>query len=236
MKGILFIALCCLSFFSGQVVSANDCNYNEVYFNQSDWHTDFILKTEDYPFLADRYGGYEYVVIGFGDEQFWKAGAFFDKSYWEQFSIAFDSLFLADQGIMSVYGFTGVDPRDYAKEVIRFNQEDYKSIVNYVSSSFELSDSNEPIFIDSVGRVDLYRSSVNYSILRTCNGWTAEVLSKSSIFNFKASTSDGVLKVLSKSRIPRGESLNSCESHRKVIPGALTNEELMEKLNNINIH
>ena len=213
-KWIILLLLMCsnLSF-----AESEDCSYHEIYLNKSSWHTDLIVKADDFPFLAEKYPGFDYVVVGFGDEDFWRAGAFFDKSKWQQFKTVFDSFFLPEDGIMSVYGFNSnySSPSSSADEVIRLNDKDYERIVNFISDSFKFGDDDAIEFVTQLEGVDLYRSTLNYSLMRTCNSWTAESLSSTSVFAFSAKTSDMVEGAVRKTRISENKRVNGCATHKK---------------------
>ena len=198
---LLLIFIIALPIFS----SASE-SFHELYVDSNGFHTDFIIKRDDLDVLKDHPDySEEYIAIGFGDEGFWRAGDFFNRPFTEQAAIAFDSLILEGQGVMSVieqYRFT---PEHYHSssnfKIIRLEESDYQKLVNYINQSFLIDEANEIIFIDSIGQVNLYKSTKRYSATFTCNSWIARALSQTSHFHFNAVQSQRVMNILESQEI-----------------------------------
>lgn len=138
-----------------------------------DWET-FINK-EDY---LDRPS--EWIEMGWGDRQFYFEMPTLDKL---TFKLAFDALFLPDPAIVHV-NYLDAHPREYAShKVLKISKVTYKKLVEEMIKRFELQN-GKPILIPNKGYTstdNFYESYGSFSVLRTCNIWTAEILGEADL-------------------------------------------------------
>jgi uncharacterized protein (TIGR02117 family) len=138
-----------------------------------DWRSHLNLKE-----LGSEANTYRYLSFGWGDRNFFLKGSF------DPLSI-FDALFLPSSTVMHVWGHQGLQHLGSAFEVkqIQLSRTQYLKLTTFISEGFQHNQTGEPLYI----RQGLYRNSAfyaavgNYSILRTCNTWTAEGLRRADV-------------------------------------------------------
>lgn len=141
---------------------------NPVY----DWRTFFKLDIP--PEKID------WIEFGWGDRRF-----YFEMPTWEQFTlgIAADALFIPDPAVMHVE-FLTISPENYKNSIrIRLSFSTYQKMVDAIRSWFVLKD-GQPILIPGkgYGKMDnFYEAKESYSILKTCNNWTSDILASAGL-------------------------------------------------------
>lgn len=121
---------------------------------------------------------YRYLSFGWGDRDFFLRGSF------DPLSI-FDALFLPSSTVMHVWGHPDLQHLSPAFEVkqIWLSHAQYLELMAFINEGFQHHQTDESRYI----RQGLYRNSGfyeavgNYSILRTCNVWTAEGLRRADV-------------------------------------------------------
>lgn len=138
-----------------------------------DWESfinpsDFVLRATDW------------LEFGWGDRQF-----YFDMPTWEQFTwgLALDALLLPDPAVMHV-GYMTSHPENYLSvRKLRVSKEQYRKIVAGIKRSFVLKH-GRPILISNKGYEgsdNFYEAEGSYSLVRTCNVWTADILGEAGL-------------------------------------------------------
>lgn len=160
----------------------------EFYLISNDIHIGLVLplKNEvfDWESLIDpkQFGSRptKWLNMGWGDRQF-----YFAIPTWDNFSIgvALDSLFVPDPGILHIE-YLPLHPERYKGiRKIKVSKRTYAKIVSAVKDSFILKD-GRPVLIDNRGYEDndnFYEAHGTYTILRTCNEWTADMLGEAGL-------------------------------------------------------
>lgn len=155
----------------------------EIYLLSNEIHTDIVVpvKNEVYNWenflnaqdFKQRPG--EWIEIGWGDRQF-----YFEMPTWDKFTLklAFDALFIPDPAIIHV-NYLDSHPKNYpSHKRINISKETYKKLVTELKKRFLLN-KGAPILIPGKGYSptdNFYESYGSFSLLRTCNMWTSEVL------------------------------------------------------------
>jgi uncharacterized protein (TIGR02117 family) len=133
-----------------------------------DWRSHLNLKE-----LGSDADTYRYLSFGWGDRDFFLKGSF------DPISI-FDALFLPSSTVMHVWGHRDLQHLSPAFEVkqIWLSHGQYLRLATFINAGFQHHQTGAPRYM----RQGLYRNSGfyeavgTYSILRTCNTWTAEAL------------------------------------------------------------
>ena len=134
-----------------------------------DWRESFDLSK-----FSTESSKMEWIEFGWGDRQF-----YFEMPTWDHFTLrlAFDALLLPDPAVMHV-GFLDRHPTEYGSvRVVKVSYKTYEKLVASVQSWF-LKKDGKPIFIPDRGyskEDNFYEARGSYSILNTCNVWTAKV-------------------------------------------------------------
>ncbi|HEX8322970.1 MAG TPA: DUF2459 domain-containing protein [Tepidisphaeraceae bacterium] len=146
------------------------------------WHTALIFRSEDLPAdlrsqllgFADR----RYVMVGWGDEGFFRA---------EEISpgLVAQALFYSRGSVMLVVGFDGIPEFHFADEVdiyrIPVRAAGRDRMIAAVSAAFRRSDGK---VIDTGPGIDggrFFAASGRYAFYRTCNHWTASMLTNAGL-------------------------------------------------------
>jgi uncharacterized protein (TIGR02117 family) len=138
-----------------------------------DWRSHLNLKE-----MGTDADTYRYLSFGWGDRDFFLKGSF------DLVSI-FDALFLPSSTVIHVWGHSDLQHFSSAFEVkqIWLSRAQYLRLVDFINKGFQQTQTGKPHYV----RYGLYRNSAfydavgNYSILRTCNIWTAEGLRKADV-------------------------------------------------------
>lgn len=161
-----------------------------VYLISNEIHTDLVLpvKNEIYDWekfwnAADfkkRPG--EWVEIGWGDKEFYRK-----VPTWNEFrlSIALKALFLPGDSAIHINYVEG-NPEYYpAKARLEISPETYKKIVATIRDQFVLK-KGKPLVLVSGGYSEadnFYEAHGSFSIFRTCNTWTSDVLAEAGLLH-----------------------------------------------------
>ncbi|MFM9264786.1 TIGR02117 family protein [Tychonema sp. BBK16] len=169
--------------------SQTDCAI-PIYIVNQGIHTAIIVLVENEYFNWNQYlrlseigrdtnSEYKYLSFGWGDRAFILETP---TSATINLVTAFNALFLPTPSAVQVQGYR-VFPRNKATKCVKISEVNYLNIVNFIKSSFQLDAGGNKIKI-SYGYHNsdsFYEANGSYSILRTCNDWTAEALRKADV-------------------------------------------------------
>ncbi|MGL5065481.1 MAG: TIGR02117 family protein [Microcoleus sp.] len=166
-----------------------DCRI-PIYVRNQGIHTEIIVPVKNEYFNWNQFlplteigrdanSDYKYLGFGWGDRAFMLAtptSATIDPI------ITFKALFLPTPSTMQVQGY-GALPFDRATKCVKISSANYLRIVNFIKNSFQLDAAGNTIKI-SYGyhnHDSFYEAKGSYSILRSCNDWTAEALREADV-------------------------------------------------------
>jgi uncharacterized protein (TIGR02117 family) len=168
--------------------SQSDCSYPIYVSSVNHFHAELIVPVTNAAYdwrshlnlkeLGPNSDAYRYLSFGWGDRDFFLKGSF------DPFSI-FDALFLPSSSVMHVWGHPDLQDLSLAFEVkqLRLSRAQYLRLMGFINEGFQHTQTGKPRYV----RYGLYRDSAfydavgNYSILRTCNVWTAEGLRRADV-------------------------------------------------------
>jgi uncharacterized protein (TIGR02117 family) len=169
--------------------SQTDCAI-PIYISNQGIHTDIIVPVKNEFFNWNQYlrlseigrdSNYEYQYLSFG----WGDRAFMletPTSATINPVTAFNALFLPTPSTVQVQGYR-VLPQNKETKCVKISGSNYLKIVKFIKSSFQLDAGGNKIKI-SYGYHNsdsFYEANGSYSILRSCNDWTAEALRKADV-------------------------------------------------------
>lgn len=122
---------------------------------------------------------YKYLAFGWGDRAFMLETP---TSATINPVTAFKALFLPTPSTLQVQGY-GAFPHNTETKCVKISGANYLRIVNFIKNSFQLDAAGNKIKISyGYHNTDsFYEAKGSYSILRTCNDWTAEALRKADV-------------------------------------------------------
>jgi uncharacterized protein (TIGR02117 family) len=173
----------------GKPVSGEDCRYT-VYITGGTMHTNLIvpLQTDAYNWRealdVQAIGGnpttFQYLQFGWGDRAW-----YVETSSWSEinFLSGLRALFLQNPAALFVMGQAQV-PR-YPSETLkcmRLGQADYQALMQFINRSFQTRNSKKQLITLSRDRAGaFYEATGKYSLLYTCNAWTADALNAANV-------------------------------------------------------
>ena len=169
--------------------SQTDCAI-PIYIAREGIHTEIVVPVKNEYFNWNQYfplkkigrePNYEYKYLSFG----WGDRAFMLETPTSG-SInpvtVFNALFLPTPSTLQVQGYR-VLPQNEETKCVKISGANYLRIVNFIKNSFQLDAGGNKLKI-SYGyhkNDSFYEANGSYSILRTCNDWTAEALRKGDV-------------------------------------------------------
>jgi uncharacterized protein (TIGR02117 family) len=161
-----------------------------IYISNQGIHTKIIVPVENEYFNWNQYlpltaigrdanSGYKYLSFGWGDRAF-----MLETPTSESLNpiIVFKALFLPTPSTLQVEGYQ-IFPRNIETKCVKISGGNYRRMVNFIKDSFQLDAAGNRMKI-SYGYHNsdsFYEAQGNYSILRTCNDWTAEALRQADV-------------------------------------------------------
>jgi uncharacterized protein (TIGR02117 family) len=139
-----------------------------------DWRSHLTLSQ-----LGPNAENYRYLSFGWGDRKFYMNGSL------DPISI-FDALFLPSPTVMHIWGHTE-EPSQWSKDFeikqVRLNHAQYLKLMQFISESFQHTAQGSVRYIHQGLYADsgFYEAVGSYSILRTCNTWTADALKQADV-------------------------------------------------------
>lgn len=166
-----------------------DCRY-QVCIQDTDIHTNIIVPVVNDIFDwgnyldlkeigTDSLDNYQYLSFGWGDREFMmQVPTLADLDLF----LTWKALFIPTPSALSVQGYAQI-PENIQKKCILVNRKEYFNLINFLQNTFQVNYKNQPIRIGNghVSNAGFYDAKGSYSLLRTCNNWTAEGLKKADI-------------------------------------------------------
>jgi uncharacterized protein (TIGR02117 family) len=169
--------------------SQADCTIS-LYISNQGIHTEIIVPVKNEYFDWNQYlplteigrdatSDYKYLSFGWGDRAFMletsTSGSINPVT-------AFKALFLPTPSTVHVQSYR-VFPRNLETKCVKISGANYLRLVNFIKNSFQLDAAGKKMKISyGYDNTDcFYEAKGSYSILRTCNDWTAEALQKADV-------------------------------------------------------
>ncbi|MEP6488491.1 TIGR02117 family protein [Microcoleus vaginatus GB2-A3] len=169
--------------------SQADCTIS-LYISNQGIHTEIIVPVKNEYFDWNQFlplteigrdatSDYKYLSFGWGDRAFMletSTSAIINPV------TAFKALFLPTPSTVHVQGYR-VPPQNIETKCMKISGANYLKIINFLKDTFQLDAAGKKIKI-SYGYDNsdsFYEAKRSYSILRTCNDWTAEALQKAEV-------------------------------------------------------
>jgi len=150
----------------------------EIYVVSHDWHTGFVVPAQQIqaqlPRLKERFGDTPYIEFGWGDKEFYQAekatiGTTLSAIIWPTESV-----------IHAVAVPEKANEYFLNSRVIKLclSSAEYSSLISFISNSFHKNKKGEILELQSgiYGDSQFYKAVGNFSLINTCNKWTARGL------------------------------------------------------------
>jgi uncharacterized protein (TIGR02117 family) len=161
-----------------------DCSVPIYISNVNNFHAEIIVPVSNEAYdwrqqlnlsqLGSNASQYKYLSFGWGDRNF------FMNSSFDPMTI-FDVLFLPGPSVMHIWGH--VEPnlalgKGFELKKVNLSKAEYGKLIEFINNSFQRSAENQVAYIKQGLYKDsgFYEAKGSYSMLRTCNAWTAEAL------------------------------------------------------------
>jgi uncharacterized protein (TIGR02117 family) len=190
--GVLSLAFILLTLLLGSLLPTKwhyhaelDCTYPIYVSSVNHFHAELVVPVTAAAFdwrshltlsqLGPNADTYRYLSFGWGDRKF-----FMNSSY-DPLTL-FDTLFLPGPTVMHVWGhqdLKNLHSKDVEIKQIRLNRSNYLALMNFIDAGFQHDDAHHTVYYLRQGlypESGFYEAVGRYSILRTCNTWTAEGL------------------------------------------------------------
>ncbi|MBE9229089.1 DUF2459 domain-containing protein [Phormidium sp. LEGE 05292] len=143
--------------------------------NLVDWREFINISTMG----KDTTANYKYLTFGWGDRDFYIQTPTFAEL---NLVTAFKALFLPTPSTILVQGFSHI-PQNRETKCVKVTKTNYLQLTQFIQNTFELNLQNQPIRIADghLSSSGFYAAKGSYSIVRTCNNWTAEALRKANV-------------------------------------------------------
>lgn len=163
---------------------SQNCNLN-IYIVNVGVHADIIVPLQTQVFdwsqhLAvddigtDTSQKYKYLGFGWGEEDFYLNTPTIQDIELLRVLKAFFSL--NNSSVLRVQGYQNLPSKDI--KTVQISSDNYLKLTNFLLSSFQTAENKKPVKIANgyANNDGFYAANGSYSILRTCNQWTADVL------------------------------------------------------------
>jgi len=151
---------------------------NEIYIVSHGWHTGFIVPAKaiqiKIPELKSRFTRSQYIEFGWGDKKFYQAkektsGLAMRAAFWPTESV----VHVAPSSKKS-YQFVP----DIEVEMLCLTDSELLSLVDFIANSFYQDSKGEVLTLKTkgYGYSQFYKGAGDYSLMNTCNNWTAKGL------------------------------------------------------------
>ena len=177
---VLLIALCagCAGAVQEPSSPAGGEAIRRVFVIDHGWHTGIVVRQADLPVglwpTHRDVAGSEYIEVGWGDRDFYLAPK-------GTLALALKAAFRSTATVLHVVALDGPPDRWFAgHEVVtlRVSERGFRGLADFVGAAWARDESGEPILLGPglYPRSRFYRATGRYSLLTTCNTWTAEAL------------------------------------------------------------
>ncbi|MEG4276686.1 TIGR02117 family protein [Microcoleus sp. MON1_C1] len=169
--------------------SQPDCTIS-LYISNQGIHTEIIVPVKNEYFDWNQFlplteigrdatSDYKYLSFGWGDRAFMletSTSAIINPV------TAFKALFLATPSTVHVQGYR-LPPQNIEAKCVKISGANYLKIINFLKDTFQLDAAGKKrkISYGYDNSDSFYEAKGSYSILRTCNDWTAEALQKADV-------------------------------------------------------
>jgi uncharacterized protein (TIGR02117 family) len=122
---------------------------------------------------------YRYLSFGWGDRDFYLNTPTWADLDW---GLTFKALFLPTDAILEVKGLNNL-PDQGEVQCVALDRSDYLKLMDYIDKTFQTNNQGEKIRIADghFDRGGFYGAKGSYSIINTCNDWTAIGLRKANL-------------------------------------------------------
>lgn len=178
MLRVMVLALMLWSALSNAWAQSSPAVPIRIHVISNGWHAGLLLPAQALdarlPGLRERFPTAGHYEIGWGDLGFYQAREI-------TLGLAFEALFASRGSLLHVVGWTGpVEPylRQADTTSLCVSQAQYTRMVDLIAQAFVLDEAGQParkgpgLYGDS----EFYGAHGRYSLLNTCNRWTATVL------------------------------------------------------------
>ncbi len=194
--GLLFLAVVLFALLLGYLLPTKwhyrtqlDCTYPIYVSSVNHFHAELVVPVTTAAFdwrshlplsqLGPNADIYRYLSIGWGDRKF-----FMNSSY-DPVSI-FDTLFLPGPTVMHVWGHQDLkkfNSKNFEIRQISLDRTNYLALMHFIDAGFQHDAHHAVRYLRQGLYPDsgFYEAVGSYSILRTCNTWTAEGLRKADV-------------------------------------------------------
>jgi uncharacterized protein (TIGR02117 family) len=128
--------------------------------------------------LSDKRFAGNWLAIGWGDRNF-----YLNTQTWADLrpGTALSALIGSGRTLLHIDHLDRPYPGD-DQRAVRISRAEYIRLITAIMATLKRSDDGYPVAIQGYGDRDLfYEAKGHYSMLRTCNGWTAETLGEAGI-------------------------------------------------------
>jgi len=160
----------------------------EIFLISNEIHTDLVFPIKNDVFDWESFFDpndfkerpSEWIEIGWGDRQF-----YFEMPTWDKFTLALarDALFVPGEAVIHI-NYLDSHPDNYlSHRKVKISKSTYKKLVERVKREFKLKD-DKPIIVSGqrYGMTDnFYESHGNFSLIKTCNVWTGDILGEADL-------------------------------------------------------
>ena len=142
------------------------------------WHAGLLLPAASInalvPSLRARFPKADNYEIGWGDMGFYQAKEV-------TAGLAMEALFASKGSLLHVVGLAGPVPAMSAEPNVTttcVSADEYQRMAQWIAKTFTLDKDGKPVSVGPgiYGDSQFYKANGQYSLLNTCNRWTAEVL------------------------------------------------------------
>lgn len=179
--GVVLLAIAACLPRQWHIPAQSDCEFS-IYLASDTMHVDLVVPIQTRVFnwrqhldLAQVAGDAQeaqYLQFGWGDRRF-----YMETPSWDQVDPgkALRALFFwHNQSALFVMAHRSLPPEPQERlKCLRLNQTDYLALMTYLEQAFQTDDPGQK---QALGKPGFFAAQGYYSILKTCNSWTAEGL------------------------------------------------------------
>jgi uncharacterized protein (TIGR02117 family) len=139
------------------------------------WSHSFLSEVGDRPTASFRY-----LSFGWGDREVYLHTPTLADLTGER---ALKALFsLHNPSVMYVQGYDAI-PQNWEIKCVGLNQANYRELTQFIVNSFQRGPQGKPIYLQQgyVAQSGFYVAQGSYSLINTCNSWTAEGLNQADV-------------------------------------------------------